>query len=435
MNQHYERALMLAARERHEEAVAEARAGLLADPKDPFCRGLLALSLSRLGRHQQAIEAAREAVEHAPDFDYPYFVLARVLTEQSQLREAREAIATAIKLNPEDAANFGMLARIEFERNEWAATIAAADQGLALDAKEDVCLHYRSLALAKQGKHAEAERGLDTLLSDDPNDPATHEAKGWLCLERREAAQAKTHFLESLRLRPNNDSARAGLANALKSQHIVFGLALQSLLFLSRYKSWVVWVALIGVFVGMRFLDRFARAFPDFYVAVWAVKAVWFTCLILLLVANPLFDLLLRLDKQGRHALSDAQVRASNLNIFCLLAGLVLGFFWALRGGSHYATLAWAMLSLPTIIGAAHASSEGWVRQRMMWVTLFATVLLPISFVVAVAGALILVRTKGQVGWVLKVGILWLPLLSVCISAFGDDIAGYFEKRRPDSAP
>ena len=432
MNPHYERAMMLAARERHEEAVKELREGLTVDADDPFCHGLLAIELSRLGRHEQAIETARRTVVLAPDFDYSYFVLARVLTERNELKAAREAIQTAIKLDPEDADNFGLLARIEFECSEWAATVSAADQGLALNPKEDVCQHYRSLALARQGKLAEAERGLDTLMSDDPNDPATHDAKGWLCLERRDAARAKEHFLEALRLSPTNDSARSGLANALKSQHVVFGLALQALLLASRHKSWVIWGALIGVFFGLRVLDRFALAHPDFYLAVWAVKATWFTGMILLLVANPLFDLLLRLDKQGRHTLSEAQVRASNLNLFCLLGGLGLGVMWATRGGAHYATLAWAMLSLPNAISAAHASSEGWVRKRMMRVVLLATVLLPISFFIALVGALVLVRTKGQVIWVLKAGVFWLPLISVCISAFADDIAEYFERRRPD---
>jgi hypothetical protein len=104
------------------------------------------------------------------------------------------------------------------------------------------------------------------------------------------------------------------------------------LLYLDRFRTWVVWVFIFGFFVGLRQLDRLGQSYPDALIAISLVKAAFWFFLILIIVAQPLFDLVLRLDKQGRLALSPEQLRASNWHAVVLLVALGMGLIWAWKG-------------------------------------------------------------------------------------------------------
>src|SRR6185295_1356907 len=96
--------------------------------------------------------------------------------------------------------NHAWLSRIEFERGNWADALNAADAGLAIDAENNMSLHYRSLALTRLGRQEEARRDQETLLAADPEDPHSHAARGWTLLNEGDPVKAKEHFLEALRL-------------------------------------------------------------------------------------------------------------------------------------------------------------------------------------------------------------------------------------------
>lgn len=432
-NSHHNRGLLLFNQGRYEEATRELQDAVIAENDNPFAHGLLALCLSAQDRHQPALEAAKRSIELAPDSDYGHFVLARVYTDRQKLNEAFQAITTAIQLSPEDAMNHACLARIEYERSNWNEAVAAADAGLTVDAENDMCLHYRSLALTKLGRSDEARRDQETLLAVDPNDPHSHAARGWTLLEDGEAAKAKEHFLEALRLDPTLDYARIGLANALKARHFLFGLALRCLLYLDRFRAWVIWIFMIGFFVGLRQLERFGQSYPEAVVPISLIKAAFWTILILIIIAHPLFDLILRLDRDGRRTMSPDQTRASNWHAVCLVVALGMGLAWAWRGDIQMRTLAMPTLMLTYAITMTFNATPGWVRTRMGWVTLFAAALIPLAFVGFVASLFLLLQFKINTAWMIKPTLLYLPLLSTLISAFSDNIVEFLERRRPDA--
>ena len=435
MSSHYERALLLYNSRRYEAAIPELQEAVAEDESDAYAHGLWALCLIELDRHQQALAMAKRAVELAPDSDYSFFVLSRVYLERSHLNEAFAAISTAIQLDPEDAMNHAWLARVEYERGNWNASVAAAEAGLALAAENDMCLHYRSLALTKLGRGDEARQDQEVLLAADPNDPHSHAARGWTLLEESEPEKAKEHFLEALRLDPSLDYARVGLANALKAKHFVFGLALRGLLYLDRFKTWVMWAFMIALIVSVRFLDRLAATNAAAVTPVLLLKAAFFTLIVLVIVAHPLFNLILRLDRDGRRALSPDEIRASNLHAVCLLAGLAVGLLWALQNRGLLAIYAYGTIALCGAITQTYQASLGWVRTRMGLLTILAAVILPASYVLSVVSAVMILKYKLPLGWLLKLAVFYLPLVSVCISGFADNIAEFLEKRRPDSLP
>jgi lipoprotein NlpI len=435
MGPHYERASLLCSRERYAEAIPELQQAIAEDENDPFAQGLLAISLSATDQHQQALEAARRAIEISPDSDYGHFVLARVYAERARLDEAFTAISTAVQIDPEDALNHGWLARIECERGNWEASVAAANAGLALDAENDFCLHYRSLALTRLGRGDEARRDQETLLAANPDDPHSHAARGWTLLEEGNAEKAKEHFLEALRLDPRLGYARAGLANALKSRHVVFSLTLRCLLFFDRFKAWTMWIIWIAVFFGLGKLDKLAAKHPDLMIPLVFINAAVWTLALALLVAHPLFDLVLRLDRDGRRALSPDQIKASNWHAVCLLVVLAMAFFWAVRGDMQMRTLALTTLMLTMPITQTFDATPGWVRVRMAWFTILATVLIPLSFIVFVVALYLRIKFKLHTAWMIMPALLYLPLASILLSAFADNFASWLEKHRPDASP
>jgi len=433
MSAHYERAMVLMDQHRFEDAVKELRQAVVEEPDCPYTHGMLAISLGRMERYDQAIEAAAKVIEMAPDLGFSHYIRALVYVWRGDLKEARVAIQEAIRINPGDSQHYGILARIEFDSGKWAETVAATDRGLALDPDEDVCLHYRSLALAKLGRREEAEAGIDTLLSNNPEDSHTHAARGMLYLEQGDAIRAKTHFLESLRLNPTDNDVRHGLVNALSAQHFVFGKVLQLILYLDRFRGSSLWVILIGAMVSLRLLDRLVRSYPDAYAVVFVIKAVFFTTIVLIIVGQPLFDIVLRFDREGRQALTENRIRASNLNIFCFISALLLALYWAWLGKGLIANLAWATMMLPAAIWVAHLSESGWVRRRMMWVVCLAALLIPFSYVLLFLAVGLTVVLKLNFRWLVTAAI-YLPLVSILLSAFSTDIVEYLERKKPDDA-
>jgi len=408
-----------------QEAAAE-------NPDDPWLHGLLGLCLSQMEKHEAAIASAKRAVEAAPDLDYGYYVLGLVLAERGQLKEARAAAESAIELDPNDAPNFGLLAKIEFLSDNWQAAVQAADQGLQRDPTEDVCRHFRSLALVKLGRREDAELEVSSLLADNPADPHTHEARGWLKLEQNEPAKAEEHFLESLRLSPNNTSAREGLANALKARHFVFGLALRFLLWSDRFRAWTIWIAAIVFFVGLAQLRKLAATSPVLFWPVWVLDIAANILIVSLIAAQPLFNLVLRLSPRTRIALSPDQIRASNWHLLCLLAALGMGLLAAWKGDRQMRTLGFATVMLTLAVTNTFAASAGWVRQRMIAVALLAAFLIPLSFLVFLFSLFFLLKFRVNTSPFIKLGLFYLPLTSVLLSAFSDEIAGFLERRKPD---
>jgi tetratricopeptide (TPR) repeat protein len=75
-------------------------------------------------------------------------------------------------------------------------------------------LSLRALALQRLGRKQEAEAVIAQALMLGPNNDFTHTAQGWRLLQKHKPKAARDHFLEALRINPQNRWARSGLASA-----------------------------------------------------------------------------------------------------------------------------------------------------------------------------------------------------------------------------
>lgn len=323
MSSHFERGVLLYTQDRFDLAEKELRAACGETPDVAEVHSFLALCLSEQSRHEEAIDEAQTAVGLAPDSALAHFAMARVLLPSGQLKRAAEAIGESIRLDPYDADAWATLAGIQLERSEWKAALASAEQGLAVDAEHGPCANLRALALVKLGRTQEASDQIAETLAQSPESGVAHANQGWALIEQGKYKEAQHHFREALRLDPDLDWAREGMITALKARSRIYRLALNFFLWMSKRSDKAQWAVIIGLVVGIRLLRWVGEQAPALSPFVTAVVVLYFGFVLLTWLADPLFNLLLRLHPFGRHALSRDQVRGANLVGGTLLLSLL----------------------------------------------------------------------------------------------------------------
>src|SRR3989442_637072 len=95
-----DRAHLLMAQDRWDQAAQELRGVLASQPDDPWAHALLATCLQQLKKPWDAMEMANRAVGLGPNLPYAHYVKAGILEDQSRFRESEASIREAIRLDP-----------------------------------------------------------------------------------------------------------------------------------------------------------------------------------------------------------------------------------------------------------------------------------------------------------------------------------------------
>jgi tetratricopeptide (TPR) repeat protein len=375
MTAHYDRALLLYQQSRYDLAEQELRHALAEEPDNPFSHALLALCLcDRKDHPAAALHEAEEAIHLGPDVSYTHYALAYVLFQHDQLKEAETAIEQALELDPGDADYYSLLASIRFQQRRWPAALEAAERGLELDAEHGGCTNLRAMALVKLGRRSEAGAALGDALSRDPEDALTHANQGWTFLEQREPHKALEHFREALRLDPNLEWAREGIVEALKARNFLYRQMLRYFLWMRRLSGRAQWGVLLGLVLAQELLS--SKSIPPALIPIsnllhWLLIAF----VVVTWTADPLFNLLLRINPLGRLALSREQIWASNCVGGFLLLALIALVGWAASGDFRFATTALVSACLILPVAGTFKCPTGWPRRVMGGYTILLAVL------------------------------------------------------------
>jgi tetratricopeptide (TPR) repeat protein len=330
-----------------------------------MAHALLGLCLSRRKQYQQATEEAQLAVHYAPDFSFTHFVHASVLHDRDRLNEALSAIEEAIRLDPAQADSYALLSAIRLDQRQWALSLEAAERGLQLNPEHVGCTNLRAMALVKLGRRQEALMAMGTTLAKDPENALSHANQGWTLLEQGSREQALEHFREALRINPELEWARQGIVEALKAKHVLYGMMLRYFLWMSRLTPRAQWGIVLGGYFGFRLLRNIVRTNPELAPWIWPLLIVYILFAFLTWIADPLFNLILRLDRFGRLALSREQTIASNWIGACLLTALLSAGAWLVtkRSDTLISALVFALLVLP--LAGTFRCRGGWPRKAM----------------------------------------------------------------------
>lgn len=449
---------ILIQRGKYEEAQSLIRARLAEEPNDADLHLCLAHALFHLDRPKEAEASARTAIGLEPDSGNAYEVLAQILAASSNPKGAEEAVREAMSLDGDSASLRAILARIASDRGKYQKCLEHARCGLEIDPDNDVCRFYHGIALSRLGHHAEADQVALGLLGDDPEESTNHNARGWILLEKNAIDSAKMHFQEALRLDPDNEDARSGLARCLQQGNPFLGWLLRAIIAVDRisFVKMMVAVALLGIA-----LPRYLRgeSMPAVLnIAGETIRIGMLSFFFTVVVAAPLFSALLFVSRSGRHALGSYELKAVKWSIVPLLAGLILLFLWIAGGGKSIPLAALGFLCTSTLLYDATAQRHPWVRQRMLVVAggaflcalwfLLGPLWLLVPLVEDFAANLNAIRQdsdfnmlkenmKHQVAEVVRVRnhfFTYPSLVLYLFTSYSDDFIGWLTRRAPDDA-
>jgi Flp pilus assembly protein TadD len=299
----YDRARLLLAQNRYALAAHEVTQRLGDNPEDAEGHVLLALCRTELN-DTRAYETAARAVKLEPDYDRAHYAVGYVELKRQNFAPAEAAFRRAIELNPWHAGYHGQLSGTQFLQYRWREALASADDGLAIDPDDEVCLNGRAQALTKLGRHDEAAATLTGTLERNPEDAFTHANRGWTLLHEKKPDEALVHFRESLRLDPNSEWARQGMLEALRAKNWVYRQLLGFFLWMGRFKPRTQILLTVGLYFAARGLGGVMDSYPATEPFLLPVLIGYLLFVMLTWFATPFRDVALSFSRDGRMLLT-----------------------------------------------------------------------------------------------------------------------------------
>jgi tetratricopeptide (TPR) repeat protein len=211
---------VLAARAKHDEAVATYREAIRLKPDyaDAHCR--LGLTRWKQGKLDEAIAECRKAIQLQPDLVEAHLNLGNSLADQGQSDEAIAAFRKAIRLKPDYADAHYNLGISLNEQGKLDEAIAAYREALRL--KPDFTDAHGNLgnSLRDAGKLDEAIAEYREAIRLNPNSASSHINLGVLFCERsRDYPAAEREFRKAIELDPAKANTLANLGKTLLLQN------------------------------------------------------------------------------------------------------------------------------------------------------------------------------------------------------------------------
>ena len=348
-----DRALALCDLGRLDDAEAALRGALAADPGDPLAHALLALVLVDLDRGEEAVGYAQTAVALAPDIPPGHVAEARALLSLERFKAAEAPAREAIRLDPEDADAHVVLAAVLAGRGRWDEALAAADEALSLQPESEEAQGLRAVALAMSPNGQGWEEAVGGTLAAAADSSTAHALAGYAHLARGGEREAVERFREALRLDPESDAAREGLAEAMKASHPLFRPLFRFFMWQERLSRGAKVAVTFGPLVALWFVDQeAATSGPGLLVS--ALIAAWFLFVALTWASVPLANLALRSLSVGRAVLPAEQKRSSSVFLALVAACLLsLGLTVTVDSGFFGTAFTTGLLAFPA--GSLHA--------------------------------------------------------------------------------
>jgi len=307
------RAHILAGQRRFQEA-ADILTGVIArNPDDHRSHAFFSEVCLDLNQKERSREMIDHAIGLSPQSSGYFYISARVHLANENFDDAEKALRHACELDPSDADNIGLWGHVKLARKQYQGALDLADRALALEPDHVLALNVRSSALLKLDFKEASFETIEGALEEDPNNAFTHSTYGWNLLEAGNHKKAAEHFSEALRSNPNLPMARHGMAESLKARNVVYRLFMKYYFFMNKLTAKYQWAIIIGLVVGIQFVDRIAQSnpslapilYPIVYLYVFVALSTW--------VLTPISNLFLRMDPYARHLLDKDEIRNSNL--------------------------------------------------------------------------------------------------------------------------
>jgi len=402
VNRLAEHARLLLQQGRYDLALTASNEALAQDPQEFSALIFQGSALLGLGRKEEALASFERTLGLYPDQPICHYHRALALHALERKDAALESARAAVALDPEDVDFVALEAGLLQEMHRWEESLQVAERGLALDPEQVECINLRARALAVLGRANAAHEALDYALSRDPENAHTHANLGWNALRGGRTAQAMGCFREALRIDPANESANAGVVEAMAARNPIYRPVLRFFLWMQRFTSRQQMVIFFGLLFGTRIVANIGLPGPVVTVVVTGyilfALSTWF--------ARPFSLLLLRLDAMGRQLLQPEDRATTNRVLFCLGWIALFGLFWIQWHAPFLGmmSLAGATFLFPAV---SIGSTEGGLR-RVFWVLLFGGVAVSLYALTMALGS---AEQQGEAFSLLK-NVMWAGVLS-----------------------
>ena len=411
---------------RHEALEDAARQMLALASDDSLAWFFLGQSLLAQQKLATAEEAARKSITQDPESDRGFYLLTLVLLEKNLPREALAAALAAIRHDEGNSVNYAMAARALNQLSRYPEAAKTASTGLQANPRCDGCLFQLSQAKSFLGEHEEADAVTRALLAEDPEDAANHSARGYHLLSAGKPLEALGHFLEALRLEPNDADARSGLTQALTNRNFFCRYIQKFTLFCDR-SGWKAVLGGLGLFLLLpKVFQPASQAFAWPAITSSLLLASAAAVFLLVICYRSLAFLLQLTHRHTRVALPQRERKAAS---WCLPPLLAAG--WQAAHWIHQGTLTgaltlwpsgmllWALLTCQ--IWETFDAEKARVRRRMAWICILsATLILFIHMPGSTGKTPVLLSTKA---------ILILESTVILLCVFSKQIRQFLEKR------
>ena len=358
----FARADLLYQQSRYEDAERELRRLLADAPDDPLGHAMLSMTLGALDRLDEATAEAEQAIALAPEMPLGHAALGSTMLARRRPAETLEVVNRGLAFAAEDP-QLRYLRAVANERLErFDAALDDVSIILARNADHLPALTLRTALLRRLGRLDEAAATNDEALRIDAENSQAHTNRGWVVLERGDAAAARQAFAEALRLDPNNDHARAGLVEAIKGTSWLYRQFLRYAFWSQKLTRGGGWLFLIGTYGCFRLLMWTMQAYPQWTIVLGPLVALYIAAAIVSWLAVPISNLLLRLHRDGRLALTTDDKRSSELvgGVLAIAAGVFAYGIATEASGVVAAAFGWVILALPTAV--IMSCEWGWPR-------------------------------------------------------------------------
>jgi hypothetical protein len=264
-------------------------------------------------------------------------------------------------------------------------------------------------------------------LTRDPDNAVTHANMGWALLESGDPEKALHHFQEALRIDPTSEWARSGIIEAMKARHIIYRWMLGYFLWMMCFSPKVQLALLFGIVIGNSVLANLAENIPLLRPLKVPIIVCYLLFVLMTWIAQPLFNLILRLNRFGRLALSREQIVESNwlggyliCSFVLLITGVVL--FLERRVPDEFfdiALHALLVLALSIPLCGTFNSRPGWPKILMILGTIALTFFSVLSIGLLLIGQLapkLIFANQDQLAYGFFMICVWGIIISTWVS-------------------
>jgi predicted CXXCH cytochrome family protein len=179
----------------------------------------LAEGLSTAGEPAKAMPYFEEAVRHAPGSAIILRKLGSAQMESGQLAKAEATLRRVTALAPDDDGAWGMLGQVLWRENRNAAAKAAFERAINFDAELPQWHDSLGSLLLAEGDGAAAEKEFREAVRIQPGNAKVQQNLASVLASRgalaNQIAEARYHFEQSIRLKPDYAEARLNYARML----------------------------------------------------------------------------------------------------------------------------------------------------------------------------------------------------------------------------